>query len=104
MSAKQTKITIETREVWIVRRPGKVERAWCVSCAAWVEMVTPEEAAHLTNSGVRVIFRWIEQARLHFSETPAGNVMLCLPSLLAGRPGENGSNPLELSAGQAEQP
>ncbi len=104
MSAKQTKITIETREVWIIRRPDHAVRAWCGGCAAWVEMVTPEEAAHLTNIGIRLIFRWIEQTRLHFSETPAGSVMICLPSLLADRPCENGSAPLELSAGQADQP
>jgi len=100
MSSKQTKITIETREVWIIRRPDHVVRGWCGRCAAWVEMVTGEEAAHLIGVGVRAIFRWIEQARLHFTETPAGSVMICLPSLLADRP----SDPLELSAGQTDRP
>lgn len=99
MMAKKTEVTIETREVWIIRRPDQAVRIWCAGCAAWVEMVTPEEAAHQTSVGVRIIFRWIEQARLHFTETPAGSVMICLPSLLAFCPGQAESERLELPDG-----
>lgn len=100
--ARKTEVTIETREVWIIRRPDQAVRGWCGGCAALVEMVTAEEAAHQTSVGIRVIFRWIEQARLHFTETPAGSVMICLPSLLPDGPCETESDPLELSAGQTD--
>lgn len=81
--AKQTKITIQTREVWLLHRPAGMPQGWCEKCGNWVELVTPDEAAQLTGVSVRGIFRQIEQAQLHFSETPAGSVRLCLPALIA---------------------
>ena len=84
MPAKKTEIKIETREVWIVHRPQHEAQAWCPLCAAQVELLRPEEAAQLIGIGIRLLFRLLEQAQLHFLETPAGGVLICLPSLLAG--------------------
>lgn len=86
MPIKRKKITIETREVWIVHRPKTAAHRsseWCVVCAAEVELVTAEAASRLTGQSVREIFRRIELAQLHFLESPTGGVLLCLPSLLA---------------------
>lgn len=86
MTVKKTEVRIETRETWTIRHGQPVREArqgWCLSCGAQVELITPDEAALVTGLGLRQIFRHIEQAQLHFLETPAGGVLLCLPSLLA---------------------
>jgi hypothetical protein len=44
-------------------------------------MITPEEAAALFQVAVRVIYRTLETGQLHFQETPAGSVAVCLESL-----------------------
>ncbi|HMY72946.1 MAG TPA: hypothetical protein PLQ88_14105 [Blastocatellia bacterium] len=83
MTEKKTEIKIETREIWTIRRAQPARHGWCFSCNARVELVTPEEASLVTGTGLRQIFRQIEQAQIHFLETPAGGVLLCLPSLVA---------------------
>lgn len=86
MPIKQKKITIETREVWVIRRPKTEARGangWCVLCAAEVEFLTADEASRLTGESVREIFRRIELSQLHFLESPAGGILICLPSLMA---------------------
>jgi hypothetical protein len=45
-------------------------------------MIRPAEAAALADVSDRTIFRQIESRRLHFSESPAGAVLICLNSLL----------------------
>jgi hypothetical protein len=77
---RTTRITLETDEVLIVRRrpaPG-----WCEGCARQVEMLSPEQAA-AAGLSVRAVYRRVEVGRLHFTETPEGQVWVCLNSLLA---------------------
>lgn len=86
MTAKKTEITIETHETWIIRRTQPAPQApqgWCSRCDAQATLLTPEDAARLTGSSLRQLFRQIEQAQIHFLETPEGNVWLCLPSLIS---------------------
>ena len=45
-------------------------------------MVTPCEAARLSCGASRTIYRWIEADKLHFVETPEGQLFVCLSSLL----------------------
>lgn len=95
MTAKKTEIRIETREIWTIRRAQpirQVRQGWCLSCGAQVELITPEEAALVTSLGLREIFRQIEQAQVHFLETTAGEVLICLPSLLAEPSGNNNND------------
>jgi hypothetical protein len=83
MPIKQKKITIETREIWVIRRQKKAAHGWCVVCGVEVELVTADEASRLTGASVRAIFRQIELSQLHFVESPEGGILICLPSLLA---------------------
>lgn len=76
-------ITTETHEVWVVRRPKTQVSGWCEKCEATVEMVTVDEAARLTGSSLRVIFRQLELDQFHFRESAAGEILFCLPSMLA---------------------
>jgi hypothetical protein len=75
-------ITKETCEVFAIRLNSyRSGLTWCAQCAAEVEMLTPDEAAMLARTSVRSIFRRTELGQLHFSETPAGKLFICLHSL-----------------------
>ena len=83
---RRTEITVETDEVFRIRRPGRKLRAWCAGCAAEAWMVTPDEAAVLSGVGTRTIYAFVEAGRLHFMETSGGLLLfVCLNSLLNGR-------------------
>ena len=82
MTEKKTEVTIETREIRTIRRAQPARQGWCFSCNARVELVTPEEVSLVIGSGLRHIFRQIEQAQIHFLETSARGVLLCLSSLV----------------------
>lgn len=76
-----TEITVQTDEAFVIRRPAGSPHATCVQCGSSAPMVTPEEAAVLFTVAVRVIYREIEAGQVHFEETPAGSVAVCLDSL-----------------------
>lgn len=80
---KRTTITIETRQVQIIRRHMKTVQARCHECSASVPMLTPEEAAVLAQITSRTIRLLVEAGELHFTETPEGVPLICLNSLIA---------------------
>ena len=41
----------------------------------------PHEAATLARVDTRTIYRWIETAQIHFTETAEGQMLVCLSSL-----------------------
>src|SRR5262245_17685863 len=89
-------ITIETRQVTIIRRHPAV-CAWCAACAEAVQMVTAEQAAVVLGLSVRAIYRQVEQGRFHFTETPEGWLRLCLNSVLqAAEPAAGPTPPARL--------
>jgi len=80
----RTEITIEVDELMLVKsRHGGSVQNWCPACAAEVAMVTPEQAAAMAGISSRMIYRWIEQARLHFTEEIGGSLLICADSLQA---------------------
>ena len=88
---KRTEITIETSRRLIVRRSTRGTTGWCDQCLAQVEMITPNEAAIMLNVSSRAIYRWVEEACLHFTEDAGGTVLICAASLGAGA--ADGSEP-----------
>jgi hypothetical protein len=46
-------------------------------------MITPNEAAAIAGTSSRAIYRWIEDAELHFSEEPGNGLLVCASSLEA---------------------
>ena len=74
--------TIETHEVWVVRRPADVANILCADCPGADGMLTPEQAAHQAGVSQRTIHRWIEDGRIHFAETANGGLFVCLAPLL----------------------
>ena len=76
---RQTTITVETHEVWSIAREHV--RVKCTECNA--EMITPEDAATIAATCMRTVFRLIEAGTIHYVETPAGTVLVCVVSLLS---------------------
>jgi len=44
--------------------------------------VTADEAANLAGVTARTVYRWVEQGKVHFTETAAGKVLVCVNSLV----------------------
>lgn len=80
---RRTETTIEAHEFWVARRPREPSAAWCGECATDAVMLPPEDAARLTNVTPRMIYRWVEAGRIHFTETGGGGLLVCLASMPA---------------------
>ena len=80
--AKQTKITIETDSLLIVRGRNS-NRAWCVQCAAETEMIALESLGVISNLGQAAVEEWLNSGELHRSKLANGSVLICLNSILA---------------------
>lgn len=83
---RRIEITVEKERTVVVRRRGRLVQGWCAGCAEQVRMVTPEEAAVATRVSSRTIYRWAEDGKIHFTETPEGFLRICLNSLVRDRP------------------
>jgi len=81
-SKRRTEIQIEIERSFSIKKPGRPVRAWCVECAEAVTLITPEEAALAARVSSRTIYRWAEDGKLHFAETPEGFLRICLNSLV----------------------
>lgn len=87
MRKRTTEIVVEIDELLVVARGAGGKRGWCDACAAEVELLTPAVAATVARMSERAVFRLIETGRLHFNETTAGRLFICLASLdVAGQP------------------
>lgn len=84
MSAKRrTVTTIETHEVWVVRSRLSPQGLVCASCMdEGRRMLTAQEAALCAGVSQRTVYRWVEDGRIHFTETPDGSVFVCLAPLI----------------------
>ena len=80
--AKQTKITIETDSLLILRGQGS-QRAWCSTCAAEVESIALERTGVISNMHQSALEEWLNSEDLHRLETTDGSARICLSSLLA---------------------
>jgi hypothetical protein len=80
--SKQTKITIETESLVILRGRNS-RRAWCPQCAAEREVIALEEVGIISNLDRSAFEEWVNSGELHRSETPNGSTLICLNSLLA---------------------
>jgi hypothetical protein len=80
--AKQTKITIETDSLLILRSRNS-RRAWCPLCAAGGEMIALENVGVISNLEQTALEEWLNSAKIHRSQATDGSVLVCLNSLLA---------------------
>jgi hypothetical protein len=80
--AKQTKITIETDSLLVLRGRSST-RAWCPQCGADAEMVALENVAVVSNLDRPALEAWLNSGELHRSQAADGSALVCLNSLLA---------------------
>jgi hypothetical protein len=79
--AKQTKITIETDSLLILR--GRNSRsAWCPRCHADRDMIALENVGVISNLEQPALEAWVNSEELHRSHAAGGSVLICLNSLL----------------------
>lgn len=79
--AKQTKITIETDSLLILRGRSS-RRAWCPLCAAEGEMIALEEVGLISNLERSALEEWLNSRNLHRLQSADGSTLICLNSLL----------------------
>ena len=77
---RRTEVTFEkvVRTTHLLQSPSP---AFCTLCGGQAVMVAPEEAALLSGLGARVIYRAIEEDRIHFLEDASGGLVVCLGSI-----------------------
>jgi hypothetical protein len=80
--AKQTKITIETESLLILRGRS-INRAWCPACAADREVIALEDIGVISNLERSALEEWLNSGNLHRPQTATGSTSICLNSLLA---------------------
>jgi len=78
---KTTIVTFESRERTTIRQSAPSLVAWCEQCGTEVLMVTPNEAAMMSQTDARAIFRRVEAREIHFIEDRRGELMVCSNSL-----------------------
>ena len=68
---RQTKLTIETERILVIRRVGRAERrAVCEACGQVVHLLTVDEAATLGRVSALAIYRLVEAGEIHFHRNP----------------------------------
>ncbi len=77
---KQTKITIETDSLMILRGESSL-RGWCPQCAAEGEMISIEGVGVISNLPPREVEAWLESEAIHRLQAE-GRQLICLNSLL----------------------
>jgi hypothetical protein len=80
--AKQTKITIETDSLLILRGRNSIH-AWCPLCAAEGEMIALGHVGVISNLDRSAVEEWLNSQELHRSQAADGSALICLNSLLA---------------------
>lgn len=79
--ANQTRITIETDSLLVLKGRGSV-RGWCPQCQAEGEMISMEDVAGISNQVSSVVEAWIGSDELHYSRSADGTPLICFNSLL----------------------
>lgn len=79
--ARQTKITIETDSL-LVLRGGKPLRRWCMECGAESEMIPLHGVGVISNLPPPEIEAWFQSEDLHRLQSADGTALICLNSML----------------------
>jgi hypothetical protein len=78
---RKTEKSVEIHEFYVIRTSGSLP-ALCRECGTGdAIMVAAEQAAVVAQVPVRMIYRWVETAMVHYKEAPDGSIVVCLKSL-----------------------
>lgn len=78
----RTECSVEIDDVFVLKRVGRSVEGWCAGCGCTATLVTPEDAATLTGTGARSIYRLVEAGEIHWADGPEHLLLICLSSLL----------------------
>ena len=78
----RTECSVEIDDVFVVERLGRSTEGWCAGCGRTQTHVTPEDAAMLTGTGTRAVYRLIEANEIHWSDGPGNLLLICVDSML----------------------
>jgi hypothetical protein len=81
LMTKQTKITIETDSLLILRGRASL-RAWCQQCGEETEVIPLEGVGVISNLPTPEVEAWITSDNIHRSQAPDGGTLICVNSLL----------------------
>ena len=79
--ARQTKITIETDSLLVLRGRSSL-RAWCSDCVSEVEMIPLDGVGVISNLTPLEVEAWIQSEDLHHATAADGAPLICLNSML----------------------
>jgi len=79
--ARQTKITIETDSLLVLRGRNSL-RAWCPQCAAEGAMIPLEGVGVISNLSPVEVEAWLESNSIHRWQMADGGLVICRNSLL----------------------
>ena len=80
---RKTEKSVEIHEFYVIRPSGSLP-ALCGECGSGdAIMVAAEQAAVVARVPVRMIYRWVETASIHYKEALDGSMVVCLKSLLS---------------------
>jgi len=79
--AKETKITIETESILILRGRSPL-LAWCRDCGDEVEMIPLDGVGVISNLASPEVEVWMQSEDLHHTVTADGASLICLNSML----------------------
>jgi hypothetical protein len=79
---RKTEKAVEIHEFYVIRTKSGSLPPLCTECATGDAIMLPaEQAAIVANVPVRMIYRWVETATIHYREAPNGSLTVCLKSL-----------------------
>jgi hypothetical protein len=78
---RRTKIITETKRSFSLTLRQKSARFFCPQCGTQTEMLTINEAAHLTAKNWLEIVNAVKLHEVHSSETEKGEIFICAESL-----------------------
>jgi len=79
---RKVQVTIETRQLLIVKKMNGVSQLWCSECVGDVPLIRPEQAAVLAGVSPQMIDAWMDAGLVHFTESPEGWLPSVFGSLL----------------------
>jgi|GEM_PF-3457712 len=84
----RTRITIQTRQIIIVRPLADSFQAWCEHCLEAVTALTPESVQTVLRMPAETLYELLENRNLHAVEAGAPALLICGNSL-SNHPTEN---------------
>ncbi|MBS1795599.1 MAG: hypothetical protein JSS81_17215 [Acidobacteria bacterium] len=108
-TAKKILRVSRRRDEFLIRRRAAEIRLFCADCAAERDFLSCEDAVCRAGLSTRAIVGLVEDGRLHFAESRAGQLFVCaasLADLTDGGPEKgqlSGGTPRKLSNGEENQ-